>query len=158
MDHKTGITNKVLNFLLHVGARNNPRKFRKVKRIAKKRWPYGDTFDSIYYAFELNRFTQYGGYYWPDLRPLLTEPDPNGGYWPKRRRVSQEEFGSCRVWSLHGPVKQNYVPHCAWCSTETDIEKRIWPGQENSEKPVVEFFCEKCHDKVRHMVEERKAG
>lgn len=147
MNHKTGIRNKVLRFLSHVGARNNPRKFRKVKRIARKRCPYGDVVYSIYCAFELNKFTQYGGYYWPDLRPLLTESVSG-----KRRRVSQEEFGSCRVWSLHGPVKQNYVPHCIWCARKDEISKRIWPGQEGSEKPTIEFFCEECYEKVSNMV------
>lgn len=93
------------------------RKFRKIKRKALKHSPWlkerehsrEDLFMAIYYAFKLNKFTRYGGYYWPDLRPLITEPDPNGGWFPKRRTPTQEELSQCRTWSMNGPRLERVV-------------------------------------------------
>jgi len=157
---------KVRAFLHAMGARGNlgygttkeqRRRFRKIKRIAMKRWcPYHKddkfVFEAIYQAFNLHKYTLYGGYLWHDLRPLLIEPNPDDPWRPKRRRVSQEEYGSCRTWGLHGPVRKEYVPHCVWCGREDQISKKPWPDNED----IVEPFCDECHKKVRLMVEERK--
>jgi len=161
---------KVRAFLHAMGARDYTffgdtkeakRKFRKIKRMATKRCHYSgrpqpqgiEVYEAIYDAFELNKYTMHGGYYWKDLRPLLTEPNP-GSCFPKRRRVSQEEFGACRTWGLHGPVRKEYIPHCAWCGTTDGISKRNWPGN----NAVSEPFCDRCYDKVSLMIEERKQG
>jgi len=126
MTYHQRIINKVQNFLYHMGARGympgshskeQRRKFRKIKRIALKRQPWlknrdisrKDLYMAIYYAFKLHKFNGYGGYYWPDFRPLITEPDPNSGWFFKRRTPTQEELSQCRTWSLHGPRLERIV-------------------------------------------------
>jgi len=142
---------KVRNFLHAMGA-DNPRRFRKIKRIAVKRCSYpgrpqpqgAEIYETIYEAFSLRRYTMYGGYYWEDFRPLVFEEDPEHPWRLKKRRATQEELGSCRTWGLHGPVKKEYVMYCAWCGVTEGVTKRTQVDRKGKEFTTP--YCDKCHD------------